>query len=73
MKEKILAIISEVTKIGVDELLKKENEPKLWDSLLHVELVIMLEDEFDIFFEQEEISEMTTVKKIVELIERKSE
>ena len=73
MKEKILAIISEVTKIGVDELLKKENEPKLWDSLLHVELVIMLEDEFDIFFEQEEISEMTTVKKIVELIESKSE
>ena len=73
MKEKILAIISEVTKIGVDELLKKENEPKLWDSLLHVELVIKLEDEFDIFFEQEEISEMTTVKKIVELIERKSE
>lgn len=73
MKERILAIISEVTKIGVDELLKKENEPKLWDSLLHVELVIMLEDEFDIFFEQKEISEMTTVKKIVELIERKSE
>ena len=73
MKERILAIISEVTKIGVDELLKKENEPKLWDSLLHVELVIMLEDEFDIFFDQKEISEMTTVKKIVELIERKSE
>lgn len=73
MKEKVLEIISRVTKISIGELLIKEAEEKLWDSLIHVELVITLESEFGLFFEPEEIAEMVSVKKILELVERKAE
>ena len=42
-----------------------------WDSLRHLNLMLELEEEFNIEFEPEEIAEMKSFDKIYEIIERK--
>jgi len=66
MKEKAVGLMAEVAKKSSDEILECMDETKLWDSLLHVELIVALEAEFDVFFEQEEIAEMDTPNKVLE-------
>jgi acyl carrier protein len=42
-----------------------------WDSLGHMTLVIDLEETFDVHFEVDEITEMSSGKKIIELLKAK--
>lgn len=42
-----------------------------WDSITHMQLITEIEAKFDLFLEGDEIAEMTSVKNIVELIEKK--
>ena len=42
-----------------------------WDSLGHMTLVMDLEDAFGVHFEVDEITEMTSAGKIVELLKAK--
>jgi acyl carrier protein len=42
-----------------------------WDSLRHMNLVVALEEEFNIEFEVEEISELMNFKLICEVISKK--
>lgn len=71
MENKVIEIISLVSKLSNQELLEKKDVEKLWESITHVEVVVALEEEFDIMFEQEEIAQMTTVSKIIELVNSK--
>ena len=71
MEDKIIEIISSTSKIDKDELIEKKDVEKLWESITHVEVVVALEEEFDIMFEQEEIAQMTTVSKIIDLVNSK--
>ena len=67
MNEKIFQLISEVAKKSVTELNNLSDQQGLWDSLLHVELVVALESEFDIFFSPEEQFTMTVVVVVSQL------
>ena len=71
MEDKIIEIISSVSKIDKNELAEKKDVEKLWESITHVEVVVALEEEFDIMFEQDEIADMTTVSKIINLVNSK--
>lgn len=71
MEDKIIEIISSVSKIDKNELAEKKDAEKLWESITHVEVVVALEEEFDIMFEQDEIADMTTVSKIIDLVNSK--
>lgn len=71
MEEKVLQLISKITKISIDELMQNTHEEKLWDSLMHIELIITLENEFDITFKEDELAELTSVFRIIDAIERK--
>jgi len=42
-----------------------------WDSLRHLNLVIELEDEFDVSFEPEEIADMINIRVIERIIGEK--
>ena len=42
-----------------------------WDSLGHMELVTNLEETFDVQFEVDEITEMSSGRKVVELLRAK--
>jgi acyl carrier protein len=71
MNEKIFKIISEISKKSISEIETNKDEKGLWDSFSHVELIIALETEFNVFFEQEEIAEMNTPTRIIEYIGKK--
>lgn len=42
-----------------------------WDSLLHLRLVVALEDAFQVILEPEDISEMQDFKSILSILEKK--
>lgn len=69
MKDSIVNIISRITQKSEEALLSENG--KAWDSLQHVELIITLEEEYNVTFTQEEVADARTVDKIVELMERK--
>lgn len=48
--------------------LTPDDVPK-WDSIGHMNMVSLLEGEFNVQFELDDIMEMATVGKIVELVE----
>lgn len=71
MEEKIITIISECTEHNTDYLKANPEEQKLWDSLQRVEIVLALEEEFDLMFEPEEIEAMLDVQSIINLVRGK--
>ena len=71
-QNRILEIISGISNIPVEKLKEMKTEPQLWDSMTHIEIVIEIESELNIKFSKEEIIEMTTVEKILEITERKA-
>ncbi len=42
-----------------------------WDSVQHLNLIVELESGFGVYFEPEEILEMTSIDKIINCIEKK--
>ena len=71
MEEKILNIISRITKIPLDVLQKNTDDDKLWNSLRHIEIVMTIEEEFNIIFESEDISNCRTINKVIETVKNK--
>jgi acyl carrier protein len=41
-----------------------------WDSLNHMKLILTLEEEFDLAFDESQIEHMTSLPKIVSVIEQ---
>jgi acyl carrier protein len=69
LKSKIILTLQKVFDLGeIDENASQQNIEK-WDSLGHLNLVVALEEEFDVLFEPEDIAEMTSVQKIIDKIE----
>lgn len=66
-------MMSEVFDIPIEELKNsfEQNEIENWDSLRHLNLVVELEDMFDISYEPEEIGEMNTFEKVLAITESK--
>lgn len=73
MEEQIIDIISRIIKIERKELQTRVNEEGLWDSFNGLEIVLALEESFDIMLKTEEIGNMKTINQILcivkELIE----
>jgi len=67
---RVLKIVSQVMEVPLEQL-KEESSPdtvKNWDSLKHMNLILALEEEFNITFSDEEIVEMLSVEIIVEVL-----
>lgn len=71
VSEKLANILSTVFEktISVRDNFSMESSDN-WTSLKHIELIVMLEEEFEISFEPEIISELTSQQKLFEYIER---
>jgi len=65
--------MSAVFDLPIDSIDNKSSQDsiKSWDSLKHMKLVIALEEEFGIFFEDEGIIEMINYSMIVKVISKK--
>lgn len=66
MESQVLQIVADIAKKDIDELKARYDERGLWNSLARVEIIMTLEDEYDIEFSDTEIVEMTTPRAVVE-------
>lgn len=69
LNDKIVEIFSTLFKrtININENLSMESEPK-WDSMKHIEVIMVLEEELGITFKPETIPSLTSMSKIIEEI-----
>ena len=71
MEEKVIEILKEVMEdpnITVDS---SQSNCENWDSLHQLNLVLELEDNFDVTLEPEEIAEMKSVADIIRILSAK--
>jgi len=66
-----LLSISIGRQITLAESITRDFEPT-WDSLKHVELILMLEERFGVQFSEEEMAALRSSDEIVHAIEEKS-
>ena len=71
VKEKVYQIISQIMETSVDSISENSSGDDIdkWDSLKHMDLMMTLEEEFEIQFTDEELVESTDVKSILEAIQ----
>lgn len=67
MIARIKEVLAEALEIEVSDIYDDFSQEgcSSWDSIHHLTLVVDLESEFDVDFDPEEISEMTSLKKII--------
>jgi len=66
--EKVLALMAETFNVEgalLNEVTSQKNL-SAWDSLRHLNLIVALEDEFEVSFEPEQIAIMTSFATIME-------
>ncbi len=73
MEEKILEIMENVLKISREKLLANFDSNEIWDSLTRVEILFEMEEEFDVFFEAEELAVLVTPRLLCEAAIGKAE
>ena len=71
MQDRIIEILKDVLDVQEVDINSSQDTLDNWNSLRHLNLISEFEDEFDLEFDPEEIAEMKSVKKIVEIIRAK--
>ena len=71
MKEKVIEIMKDVLETEDISLNTSQENCENWNSLRQLNLVSELEDEFDVEFEPEEIAEMKSVERVLEILQSK--
>jgi acyl carrier protein len=73
MNDKVLSILSKVMQVDPADLSIESSSETVatWDSLKHMNLILALEDDFDVQFTDTEIVEMLSVDQIIKTLERK--
>lgn len=70
MQQRVCSIISRVLRVPVATLdgTSSPDTLKNWDSLHHLQIVLALEEEFEVQFSVDEIGALQTVGTIVEIL-----
>jgi acyl carrier protein len=73
MEEKVLAIMSKTFHIDVSLLstITSKEDLSQWDSMSHLNLIVDIENEFDISFTNEEIVSIIDFKSLLKLLKNK--
>ena len=66
MEDKIKEIMAIVLKIQINDINENSSQDNLesWDSLKHMQLIVALEEEFDVDFDDTNLIEMQSFKLI---------
>lgn len=67
MEEKLKQIMSQVFEVPIEEITENTSPDTVekWDSLQHMNLILALEEAFNVTFSSEEITEMLNYKLII--------
>jgi len=73
MKERVVEIVSQVMNVPIEQLDEDSSPDTIenWDSLKHMNLILALEEKFAVAFSDDEVIEMLSVRRIVEILEKK--
>lgn len=71
MEQKLKGIFSEILQIDASELDSRWDDASIWDSLTKVNVLFVIEDEYDILFDEAELKTLTTPKALAEAVIRK--
>ena len=73
INEKVFKIISQVMKVPVEEINEQSSPENLaaWDSFQHMNLILALEEEFNIRFTDEEIVQVGDAGIILQTLQNK--
>lgn len=71
MQTVVVDIVSSVTKLPVNQILDDFEREGLWDSFGFVEIILAIEEEFDIIINTDEMSKIKNVNELVRIIKEK--
>lgn len=71
MKDEIMNLVSAVSKLPISQLEETFQKKVIWDSLTNVEIIMTLEEEFNIRFCEQEIGDITTLSQLVSTVKNK--
>lgn len=71
MDTNILNIISNISNISFEQLDQNRNAEKMWESFTNIEIIMALEEEYGITFNENEIANLNTVADIIEIVKQK--
>lgn len=68
----IRQIMSKVFEVEISSISDNASQKDIskWDSLQHLNLIVEIEDQYDISIDPEDISVMVTIEKIVEIVNK---
>ena len=70
MESRLRQIIADLFNISEDRISEQSSPDTIsdWDSMGHINLIMVLEEEFDISLTADEVAEMQSVKDIVQIL-----
>ena len=70
MRERVYKIISQVFNVPIENINDETSSDDIetWDSLKHMNMVLALEEEFNVQFGEEQVLEMLNVGLIIEIL-----
>ena len=70
MRERVYKIISQVFNVPIENINDESSSDDIetWDSLKHMNMVLALEEEFNVQFGEEQILEMLNVGLTIEIL-----
>lgn len=71
--ERVRGIASDVLQVPANQITQQSSTENVesWDSVHHLNLVLALEQEFDLQFEPEEMDQMHSIEHILNVLENK--
>ena len=72
MNDDVKELISEVFGIDEDDVTLELSQQTLdnWDSMNHLKLVTAVEEEFDVSLTMDDIEEITSIAKLIDILEK---
>ena len=71
--DKVRSITADVLQVPANQLMPQSSPDSIeaWDSIHHLNLILALEQEFGVQFEPEEVDQMNSVGRILDVLENK--
>ena len=68
MEEQVLEIMAGILKTDREALQASLDSRELWDSMLRIEVVLAMEEEFDLRFDEDQLAELDTPRKLLQAV-----
>ncbi len=70
MQERIRVVMAQIFNVDIDSITEESSPENIerWDSLKHIQLVLAIEDEFDITFSDDDIPNLLSTRAIEDTV-----